>query len=657
MKINFVWLFLVSFLLISCELETFVPKENDRNDLFNDADMIDNDTAEKDENDDVNLISDEDIGDSENLNDNEYVPVCGNGIVEGWEICDLNQIACSELNGKLYAGGLANCNPDCRSWDMFECALSEDYCIGDFNIIFSTNIISKCRHIKGNLIITSSILKSIYLPELESVEGNLEIWDNNFLESVSFPSLKTVSEKFLLGDIQWDFLTPTFDGSIGNKVLSEVELPELISVGKTFRIVDGRLVKSFSLPKLKSSGFFQLAYNTDLEEIFLPLLESSEDGFSVIYNNSLKSLNAENINNTKYILIKNNNFLESINFSDITKVDDLSVADNGSMQSISFPLLEEIAEDFLIKNNPLVEPFSFPELKKIGGKLNINDNYSIEIFFLPLLESVTDMAVYTETIKTINLPLLKTICNDIQITNNSSLEMVKLPKLETIGGFFRLEKNTSPAMINMELLNEIGGNLSITENTLIESLNLPELKTVKGTLEIRTNQLISSVYLDKLSQLDGGFTLINNQLLEILSLSALENSGGHFRIMDNENLKFISTDNIVSIGEDLELNKNQSLESVDMLSLKTVGQSFRINNHTVLEKVTLPFLESVTGKFMIFNNSLLKEFNFQSLSRIEDYFRIENNPELSSLLAEELKDQVISGEGIGGEVIISGNKE
>ena len=46
---------------------------------------------------------------------------CGNGIVEGNEVCDGNIIDCVEINSSLYEGGKAKCLSDCSGWDTATC--------------------------------------------------------------------------------------------------------------------------------------------------------------------------------------------------------------------------------------------------------------------------------------------------------------------------------------------------------------------------------------------------------------------------------------------------------------------------------------------------------------------------------------------------------
>ncbi len=58
-------------------------------------------------------INDDDAG--------ETASVCGNGVVEEGELCDLNTIECVELDEEKYLKGVAVCSDDCQSWDVSQC--------------------------------------------------------------------------------------------------------------------------------------------------------------------------------------------------------------------------------------------------------------------------------------------------------------------------------------------------------------------------------------------------------------------------------------------------------------------------------------------------------------------------------------------------------
>src|SRR5262249_15571390 len=49
------------------------------------------------------------------------VPVCGNGEVEGYEICDQNNVGFESCRGLNWSGGTLGCKPDCSDYDTSKC--------------------------------------------------------------------------------------------------------------------------------------------------------------------------------------------------------------------------------------------------------------------------------------------------------------------------------------------------------------------------------------------------------------------------------------------------------------------------------------------------------------------------------------------------------
>ena len=110
MKVRvFSFLLLFLFFAVSCDgssIKNTKPK--------NDSDIISlNDTENDDSEDDNSIKPDE---------DNSVNAVCGDGNVEGSEVCEKNDITnCIEIDDKLYQGGKAKCLNDCTGWDTLTC--------------------------------------------------------------------------------------------------------------------------------------------------------------------------------------------------------------------------------------------------------------------------------------------------------------------------------------------------------------------------------------------------------------------------------------------------------------------------------------------------------------------------------------------------------
>lgn len=106
----------------------------------------------------------------------------------------------------------------------------------------------------------------------------------------------------------------------------------------------------------------------------------------------------------------------------------------------------------------------------------------------------------------------------------------------------------------------------------------------------------------------------------------------------------------------IDVLDNYSLTALSVPVLESITGDLWIDFNTALTTLSFPELEKL-GSLLIISNTELPSFDFSKLSQVADYFEISGNENLPTTDAEALKDQVINGDGIGGEVLICGNKD
>jgi len=194
---------------------------------------------------------------------------------------------------------------------------------------------------------------------------------------------------------------------------------------------------------------------------------------------------------------------------------------------------------------------------------------------------------------------------------------------------------------DIETFSEVGythvfGSVYIEETTLTSLEGMESLKWVTRDLVIQFNDSLTSLAgLENVTSVGGLGIGDNNSLTSITGLENITSVGGVLGIVDNNSLTSLTgLDNITSVGKYLVIWDNNSLTSLSGLeSLNNVGDDVRINNNDSLTSLTgLNNLNSVDGDFKIYENIILP-----------------------TSLAEDLKDQVLAGGGIGGEIRICGN--
>ncbi|HOW52749.1 MAG TPA: hypothetical protein PLV42_11990 [bacterium] len=67
--------------------------------------------------DDTSALDDDTVSPDEDI----VPPTCGNGDVDSGEVCDENLIDCIDIDDKLYSGGKATCQDTCLGWDTITC--------------------------------------------------------------------------------------------------------------------------------------------------------------------------------------------------------------------------------------------------------------------------------------------------------------------------------------------------------------------------------------------------------------------------------------------------------------------------------------------------------------------------------------------------------
>jgi hypothetical protein len=162
-----------------------------------------------------------------------------------------------------------------------------------------------------------------------------------------------------------------------------------------------------------------------------------------------------------------------------------------------------------------------------------------------------------------------------------------------------------------------------------------------------------------------GYTDITGSLrigINIKSVKGLERLaaiGGDLVVLYNKCLKTLEgLENLASLGGNLDVWQNASLTGVTGLeNLASVEGNLYISGNGALTSLDgIGNMTSVNGDLNIYNNAALTDLGMAGLQRIGGNFWINYNPLLSSLLAEELRDQVLARGGIGSEIIITSNK-
>ncbi len=159
--------------------------------------------------------------------------------------------------------------------------------------------------------------------------------------------------------------------------------------------------------------------------------------------------------------------------------------------------------------------------------------------------------------------------------------------------------------------------------------------SVTGHLYITSTSLTNLEGLECLTSVGSTLTITGNDFLTNLEgLMNLTSVGADLRIANNDSpTNLVGLENLTSVGTDLYIANNNSLINLAALSnITSVGEDLYIQGNESLTTLGLDSLNDVGDDFMIFENIILPVS-----------------------LAEALRDQVLAGDGIGGEEMICDN--
>jgi len=448
-------------------------------------------------------------------------------------------------------------------------------------------------------------LANVFLPNICYVKQDILINKNSVLVSFDAPKLIVVEKSIKFGGT---------DSSYSNPLLSSISMEKLSTIG-------GNLVVGYN-PKINSLSFPSLNY--------IGKIENSFPGPAV---------------GTK---ILNNSALSSINMEELTTVlSSIVIQDNNELLSVTLPNLESVGFDkvpiiidagFQLMNNSKLTTFSVPVLSKSGRVLI--ENCGLTSIFMPELKLVTSDVVEVDIVyikgnkSLFSVEFEKLETADIIIENNPLLETIDFPL--HYSGAISIVKNNKMALFSLPTLN---GGINVEYNDSLTSFSFPNLKSA-SSFNLGSNASLGSFSCPVLENITSDLYVGSSAFLTSFYLPALKNAGS-IRF-SSVYIKTVSLPELTEVSSYFDFDTTYSLTSISAPKLiKT--EDFIIGGYDIgLE------CEEI--------RSDLTSITFSSLARVENNFYITCNEKLPTALATSLRDQVISRDGIGGDILITGNK-
>ncbi len=249
-------------------------------------------------------------------------------------------------------------------------------------------------------------------------------------------------------------------------------------------------------------------------------------------------------------------------------------------------------------------------LEKVGGlyvgtetsKSSLCKKLSID---LPHLTQATNVVLYSDSIKSISLPSLKTTSR--LYINSIHLENIDLSKLEKVEGDFTLKGNNGGSaldvsnnvltIIDLPQLKTIHGNFTLENLWGVRNVQLTSLTTINGALDIKYIRSAKNISLPNLTQVDGAVNIQANDAMTHLSIPMLKKASS--LNIASYNLYSINLLNIdLKALEDIDGTFTIQFfggKTLEFPVLKRIGGTMTLNTLQFLETLNTPLLKSCGG--------------------------------------------------------------
>ncbi len=497
--------------------------------------------------------------------------------------------------------------------------------------IANLDALSHIEEVKGKLRIAGNEgLEDISgFTSLVSV-GTLEIWGNTNLYTLigGFNGLKRVEHDLIIKQTDFEVILNSFIAleTIGgdldlynNTSISEIGFPSLMSVGGTFRLYDGRSqIRLPDCPKLKSIGL-------DL------LVESNDNMLDLVGLDSLDCVGRD-------LIIHGNPMIATFQIGNELKIEnDLIIDGNIMLRLIDASTISDIGRNIIIQENPMFEEVvGFDRIERIHGNFDVSRNQSLTFFpIMNTLKVIEGNLIIRDNHILQNLTGLSDLDSVYRMVRIEDSALADFEGLNSLKAVDSLVVRDNHLMRNFKGFDSLSylGNLVVERQPMQENfVGLESLVLIDGTAFIFQNSLQTLEGFSSLTKVTGDLMIAFNQnLISILGFENLEEVEGTVIISGNGVVSLIGFSALKKVGNDCEIYSNERLNSLTGLSsLHSVGSRLKLSDLNIENLRGLDSLVYV-GELVITENKSLRDLDhLQNLEHTESLI-IEHNDTLINL--------------------------
>lgn len=290
---------------------------------------------------------------------------------------------------------------------------ADNSCSGTLNVTSQSDLdgISSCTSYDGDIQVFNSDANTLSLNEVQSISGDLHMFNCTNLGSFQAQSLQTINGTLKLqaltvldtlsmpqlaevNSISFTTLPALqelqFNHGVGDAkhiVISDTQLKSLeglnLSSVSTFNINNNKNIQNITVDAHSISDQLDISYNAAEVSVSLPYLQwASNATFRFCSDVSIPNL--ENVTSLSFV----NNTMKGLKFPKLESIGgDLELSSNSHLSNITFSNVSKIKGGLTIANNTGLRVVSgFDNLESIGGAVNIVGNFSKASF--PKLDEV-----------------------------------------------------------------------------------------------------------------------------------------------------------------------------------------------------------------------------------------------------------------------------
>ena len=282
--------------------------------------------------------------------------------------------------------------------------------------------------------------------ELYSNRTEAEFWYCDRLRRCCF------AQPFNVSDIQW--VTANCDLAIQHEAIVELVFRDLKQI----------------------RSHIDVSHNLMLQEVNFPVLSSSSSRLEIANNSGLTSLGLPMLERIYYLYVADNPKLQEVDLPVLQSSLNLEITNNSVLTYLGFPMLKDIYNEIAVSNNAMLQEVIFPKLS-YSGDLEITYNSVLTFLGFPMLETAGSFYVVGNSmLQVVNFPVLQGFYysnSRIEITNNSVLTSLGFPELER-AGVVVVANNTALTSLVCDKLYSMTS-ATISNNPALQVVHFPSL--------------------------------------------------------------------------------------------------------------------------------------------------------------------------------------